>query len=379
MAKLRSFTVLIALGACACAVSFRGLAQQSPATSKAGKTGQGSKTMDITPYRLNDEAFWSSSKRGSDKIATQLVGEYKGLLVDAPRRIPIDQRSTFPIGLYHLGTIRDVSTIRFSKLGLMTAMDVTSNRLYVATGRAFEKDDDPVKGPPVAASKYPEGDMSSASALELRSVMKMPWEPANYLLTAILRDKVSNRAAVEMCQSPSCYVDPEVVKYRAAELAKINPGAVDPRPGETLPSYRKLDNSLAIPEQPGIALASTRLVDSRRDQPWLIQGAFRLTPIPQELVKPGWSDPYYSTRPADSRPTAVITIYLLMVGADDGSSYLWPLRVPSYPRASAPATGYFAFDLRQLRGAPQTPQTYFAYAFSGASMAGPVTAAVVSR
>jgi len=30
-----------------------------------------------------------------------------------------------------------------------------------------------------------------------------------------------------------------------------------------------------------------------------------------------------------------------------------------------------------LRGAPRTPQTYFIYAFSGESMAGPVPAALV--
>lgn len=333
--------------------------------------------MDITPYKLDDEAFWSSSTRGSDKLATQLVGKYSGLLVDAPRRIPIDKRSTFPMGIYYLGSIRDVSTIPFVKHGLMTAMDVTANRLYLCSGHDFEKDDDPLEGPPAAPSKFPEGNMSSARALEIRSVMALPWQPASFLLTAILRNQVSNRAAVELCQSPSCYVDPEVVKYHAAELAKIIPPAVEPRPGEPLPSYRKLADSLAIPDQPGISLASTRLIDSRKEQPWLIQGAFRLTPISQELVKAGWTDSYYSARPADSRPTVVITIYLVLTGGDDGSTYLWPLRVPSWARAGSAATGYFALDLRKLRGAPRTSQTYFAYAFSGASMAGPVTAALV--
>ena len=154
--------------------------------------------MDITPYKLPDEAFWNSSKRGSDKIAIQLVGEYRGLLVDAPRRIPVDQRSTFPMGLYQLGSIRDVNTIPFPKYGLMTAMDVTANHLYVSTGRAFEKDDDPIEQPSPAAAKFPQGDMSTANALDLRGVMKIPWQPANFLVTAILRDQVSNRAPVEL-------------------------------------------------------------------------------------------------------------------------------------------------------------------------------------
>jgi len=334
--------------------------------------------MDITPYRLEDDAFWTTQDRGSDRMAQDLVGKYEGLLIDAPRRVPIDQRATLPAAVYQLGTIRDVSTLRFKALGLVTAMNVTENRLHVTTARAFDKDDDSIKAPARDPARLPKGNMSATESMELRAGLSIPWQPSRYLLTALLRDQVSNRAQVELCQSPACYVDPEVVKYLEAERAKLNPPEISPRPGEPLPSYRRLADSLPVPEQPGIQLAASRVYDERLAQPWILRGAFKLSPSPQEWVKSGWADPISAARPAEARPVAVVTVWLLLAGADDGSAHVFPLRVPSWSRVDArTCTGQFSIDLRQLRGAPRTPQTYFIYAFSGESMAGPVPAALV--
>jgi hypothetical protein len=369
--------LLVVFGVCASAISFGGKATKENArTPPTGQTGRGSKIMDITPYRIKDEDFWKSSDRGTDKLASALVSEFNGLLVDAPRRITIDKRATFPMGVYHMGPIRALAAAPFKNLGLVAAMDVTNNRLYTASAPAFERDADPIEGRHLDLDALPEGDMCVTTSVELRSGLALPWQPAKYLVSAIVRDQVSNRASVEFCKSASCYVDPEVVKHHAAEVAKINPPAVDPRPGNPLPAYHKRDDSPAVPDQPGIALAAPRLVDLRHGQPWLIQGAYRLAPVPQELVKSGWDDPAFVGHPTETIPTAVITIYLLLTGADDGGVNLWLLRVPSWSKPGA-ATGYFALDLRKLPGAPSKPQTYFAYAFSGVSMAGPVPMALV--
>jgi hypothetical protein len=369
-------TVALIMGACA--ASNGGKGQTSKDTRAKAGAERKTKTMDITPYKSADEAFWTTTDRGSDKIASDLVGDYQGLLVDAPAKVPIDQRQTLPAGIYHLGSIREVSTVPFKRFGVFTAMNATENQLHVAGGRSFDQDDDIIEAPqPADASKYPAGDMSATESVELRSVMQLPWEPSRYLLTAVIRDKVSNRAAVELCQSASCFVDPEVVKYREAERAKVNPKAVEPQPGSPLPSYRSLAESPAIPEQPGIQFTTTRVVDQRRDEPWAIHGAFRLKALPHELVKAGWSDPYYSQRPANTRPAAVITVWLMMTGANDGSVFVFPLRVPAWTRAGEAFTGYFAFDLKQMQGAPTDAQTYFLYAFSGENMGGPIAAGVV--
>ena len=332
--------------------------------------------MDITPYKLGDDAFWASNERGADRLATDLVGKFRGLLVDAPRRVPIDLRRTFPAAVYHLGSIRDLSVSTFEKRGLVTAMNVTDNHLYVATGRSFNPDTDVIEATPINAANLPDGDMSAVASLELRKGLQLPWAPARYLLTALLRDQASNRAQVELCRSPACYVDPEVTKYLDAERAKLNPGEIYPRPGERLPSYRRLPDSPPMPAQ-GIEMSATRVSDQRLGQPMLVRGSFRLTPTASEWVKPGWTDPSVSARPNEPRPLAVVTVWLLVTGADDGSVSVYPLRVPSWQRDGDTCTGHFALDLRQLRGGPVQPQTYFVYAFSGVHLAGAVPAALV--
>lgn len=333
--------------------------------------------MDITPYKLRDEAFWDGKDRGEDRLAQELVGSFQGLLVDAPSQVPIDRRRTWPAAVYNLGSIRDLTLVPFSKFGLVTLMNVTENRLHVATARSFNKDTDVIEGPPVNPAALPNGSMSATSELELREGLRTPWEPGRYQLTALLRDQVSNRAETRLCRSPACFVDPEAEKYLAAERGKVNPGPMLPPPGDRLPSYRRQTDSLPLPAVAGVQLTATRVSDQRLGQPVVIKGAFRLTPTPQEWVKPGWTDPYTAARPSEPKPVALIAVWLLLTGADDGSVAVFPLRVPCWSREGTACTGQFALDLRQFKGAPSRPQTYFVYAFSGEHMAGPAASALV--
>ena len=333
--------------------------------------------MDITPYKLDDSAFWANTDRGSDRLGRELVGEYQGILVDAPRRVPIDQRATLPAAIYYLGRIRELAAVKLEQHGIITAMNVSENRLYAVPGAALRQETDIIERPPVDPAKLPAGDMSTVKAVELRQLLKLPWKPARYLYTVLLRDKVSNRAEVELCQSPTCYVDPEVVKYQEAERARINPGPMFPRPGNPVPNFRKQPDSPAVPDKPGFNIAQTRLVDLQRDPHWLLKGAFRLNALPQETVKPGWMDPHYALRTADPKPIAVVGVTLVITGADDGSLYVYPLNLPAFGRAGAAVTGHFNMDVLQLSGAPRVRQTYFIYVFSGESMAGPLPTALV--
>jgi len=332
--------------------------------------------MDITPYKLGDDAFWASTERGADRLATDLLGTYRGLLVDAPRRVPIDRRHTLPGAVYHLGPIREVSVLTFEKWGLMTAMNVTDNHLYVATGRSFNPDSDPVAAEPVNAADLPDGDMSAVASLELREGLHLPWQPSRYLLTALLRNQVSNRAEVELCWSAACDVDPEATKHLGTEPAKLNLGEIFPRPGERLPSYHRQPDSPPVPAQ-GIEMSATRVSDQRLGQPMIVRGSFRLAPIASEWVKPGWADPSIQVRSNEPRPVAVVTVWLLVTGVDDGSVSVFPLRVPSWQREGNTCTGHFALDVRQLRGGPAQLQTYFIFAFSGEHLVGPVPTVLV--
>ncbi len=350
----------------------------APATPPKG-AAQDKRSMDLTPYKLPDEAFWSSSQRGSDRMATELVGRHEGLLMAAPSKVFIDQRQTLPVAVHQLGPIRELARLPFKTAGMVVGMNVDTNRLSVATSRDLERDDDALPSRPVDPAKLPNGNMSSTDALELRAAMNLPWKPGQHVFTALLRGQASNRVTVDLCKSPSCFVDPEVVKYLDAERARQQAPDVSPRPGKTLPTYRRQPDSLAAPAQPGLVLEVQRLSDTLAQQPWLLKGAFHLKPTPEEWVKPGWNDAYYLAHPEDPRPIAVVTVWLLLVGANDGGAQVLSLQVPSWDRAGPACTGQFSLDLRALRLAPKDAQTYFLYAFSGSSMAGPLPTALINE
>lgn len=287
--------------------------------------------MDITPYKLPDDSFYASQDRGSDPLARELVGDYRGLLLDAPSRVNVASRSTLPGGIYHLGAIRELAALPFDRFGVITAMHIEANRLYAVAGSTLQRDDDPIEAPPRDPEQFPEGDMSTAYAVDFREVLPMPWQPGHYLLTAFLRDTVSNRAPVELAGSDAEPSPPSV----ASEAG------IFPLPERNVTSYELHPNGPAIPTEPGIVLSPQRIVDPRRDRQWPIYGAFNLPTL----------------------SAAVVSIHLLVAGADDCCVDLIHLRVPP--------TGYFTLDLNRLT-ALRVPQTYFLSAFSGRHLAAPV-------
>ena len=325
--------------------------------------------MDITPYKLDDDTFWASSDRGEDRMGRELVGEYRGILVDAPRRVPLDRRATVPAGIYHLGAIRELAAVRVDRFGTLTAMDVTRNRLYAVGGGALVRDTDPLPRRKVDPARLPEGDMGTIHGVELRELLGLPWEPARYLFTVLLRGEVSNRAAVELVAAPG--------SAAAGGQADENAGSVWPLPGVPLPAYRRQAESPPIPPEPGVLFAPQRLVDLDRQSHWPLYGAFRLAPLAGETVKPGWRDPYYDARPAEPKPVAVVGVTLLVASAEDGTPSTFAVRVPAWSRAAGAVTGYFNLDLFDLPGIPRAPGTYFISAFSGETLAGPLASALV--
>jgi len=290
--------------------------------------------MDIIPYKLADDDFYASPDRGSDPLARELVGDYRGLLIDAPARVDVALRSTLPAGIYHLGAIRELSALPFDRFGVITAMHLDANQLYAAPGSALKRDDDLMESPPRDPADLPEGDMSSTYPVDFRELLPIPWQPGRYLLTALLRDTVSNRVEVELF-GPA-----------AAPESPVQETDVFPPPERNVTSYQRHPKAPGIPAEFGIALAPQRIVDLRHDWQWPLYGAFHL---------PAQSD-------------GVVPIHLLITGSDDNSLDLIHIRVPP--------TGYFTVDLNQLTSM-RAPQTYFVSAFSGRFLASPVPTALI--
>ena len=292
--------------------------------------------MDITPFKLPDAAFWADDERGSDAMARELVGEHRGVLVDAPARVELASRSTLPMGIYHLGAIRDLAATRFDRLGAVTVMDLTANQLYAVSGRELVQDTDIIEAPPRDVRQLPDGDMSTTYATELRSLVSLPWQPGKYRITALLRDQVSNRVDVEL-----------VGGTRGAP----EPLTISPPPEPNVVTYQAHPNSPEMPQQPGIALRPTRVVDLRKAWKWPVYGSFRLGPrIPHAATT-----------------ETVIRVHLLLSGADDGSLDVIPIAAPARRQSGEFATGYFGLDLMALT-LLREPQTYFVTAFSGEYM-----------
>lgn len=308
--------------------------------------------MDIAQYKLPDEAFWESDERGADPMARELVGEYEGVLIDAPRRVDTRKRTTLPAGIYQLGPIREVAATKLYKLAAISAIDTVRNRIFLAGGQALRRDSDIMEAQPRDPARMPDGDMSTTYPVELRSMLGIAWQPARLLVTLLMRDRTSNRALVDLEGAGS----PE-------ELPPARAEDVFPPADKVATFYQMRPKSPPVPAGPGIVLSPDRIVDLRHDWQWPLYGSFRLAPAPHE-------------RTAQSPPAAVLGIHLVIQGADDGGLSLTTLRVPAYERAGEFATGYFAVDLMQLCRF-RKPQTYFLTAFCGDHMAGPIPSAIV--
>ena len=342
--------------------------------------------LDLAPYKIPDATFWSVQDRGTDPLATQLIGDHKGLLVDAPKRVFTDLRKTLPAGIYHHGSARELAHVSFVKHGALVMTSLTENRIYAATGRAVAADNPHRGRKAVDPDSIGDAAMSIAYSAELRSCMNPPWRAGQFVLMALLRDQVSNKVPIELMRTESAYNDPAVRNYERELRAQRNPPMMDPLPGLPLPSYKKAPESPELREGPCLIVEPPRIVDLKRDPRAILRGAFRTRAMPEEILKPDYLSPLYLEKPKELKPTAIVTVNLLILGADDGHIVTIPLRVPIYgaiewkpPDGELPmVTGYFNLNLLRLAGVSRTPQTYFLCAFSGDLMAGPLPYALVS-
>jgi len=352
-------------------------------------TGDSNKTEtlpDLSAYKISDAAFWTTQDRGADPLATQLIGDYTGVLVDAPKRVFTDLRKTLPAGIYHHGSARELAHVSFVKHGALVLASSTENKIYTATGRALAAGN-PLRGrKAVDPDSIGDAAMSVAYSPELRSCMNLPWRSGQFVLMAILRDRVSNKVPIELMRTEGAYNDLAVRNYERELRAKRNPPMIDPLPGTPLPSYRKSPQSPELKDGPGLIVEPQRIVDLKRDPRAIIRGAFRTTAMPEEILKPDYLSPFYLENPREQKPTAIVAVNLLMLGADDGQVVTLSLQVPIYgpiswtpPDGELPVvTGFFNLNLLRLPGVSRKPQTYFLYAFCGNLMTGPCPYALVT-
>ncbi len=326
---------------------------------------------------LTDDDYWSAPIGTMEAVFDRLSTEQmQGVLLGAPAQVSLDKRATIPLVAYRAGSYRDVRTLEFQKHAVLVAVDLDRNVVHAASAVALNNPPGSVGS--ANSVPIPDGYIASPFVIDARDRLVLPWNPASYVFTIIMRDRVSNRVRVTLGKSSEGFQDEAVAKFIAEQRAKHHPIVISPLPGDPLPCYQPSADSPELPQKDGVLLKVERVLLLQNGTHWMLHGAFRLPALPQELVVPHEEE---KDGKQSAPPTAVIGIALLIVGADTGQPTLIRLRAPSYDPVdskSKTATGYFSMDL--LQEAPHlanVPQTYFIYAISGETFAAPVPSALV--
>ena len=302
-------------------------------------------TLNLHQLKLADDAFWAAEDRGADAMAREPVGHFHGLLLDAPARVDLARRNTLPIGIYHHGTLRDLAVTKLPRLGVLTAINPATNRLFLASCAGLDRDDDLLEPPPRDPASLPEGDMSTSYAAELRELLDLPWSPQTLWLTVQYRAVVSNRVAVELVGHGPAQPGSD----RAAGALGLPGGRAANLPSMSRLRIEGTPAEQALPPQTGVLLSGSRVVDGRRDDPWWLQVGLRLAP----------------------QGRSAVTVHVLRLGANDGSVALAQVLVEATTDAGdGSAIARFSVDLRRMAPAA-VAQTYFVTAFTGTEMSAP--------
>lgn len=332
---------------------------------------------------LQDDEFWTRPKKVEAVADVLHAAEFSGLRLGAPAAVPVDLRAAAPVVIVHAGPFKDVWALPFHKHALLTAINLDTN----VVSAQFAADQD-AEYAVVDPARAPAGYTVNFNSRDLREDLGVEWKPARFLVTVISRERLSNRAKVELTRSAQTFDDPEVAKFLDARRPKAGPPGVDPPPGDPLPSYQKRDDSPPVPDEPGIKLAADRVIVLRGETTaCVLRGSFRVTALPGEVVKPAAEPappPAAGEPPPGPPPTAILRITLLITGSERPFPNTLVLKVPTWdpiPEGGAApvVTGHFALDLFAAGGMAVRPQTVFVYAFSGEILEGPFPVALISE
>ncbi len=264
---------------------------------------------------------------------------------------------------------------------LVAAVDLETNALTI--GLALDTGKMPAPRPQRPSGDPGEGVTLNLFKVDLRQALNLPWQPRRYNVAVLLREFLSNPVTVELAYdgAPRAGVG-SVKSSQKQEASAVHNDAhriyplVNPAGGNApQPDYHRQELSPPIPSKPGIDFRIDRTVRLGQGAPCLLHGSFRLPVLSRELMEPSGG--------TSSQVTAILPITLVVTGSDVTGPWVIRLQVPSYDAAvvrgaPATATGYFAFDLLQLREFPRGATTYFLSAFNGEFVAGPKPVTLVS-
>lgn len=332
--------------------------------------------MSARPFALQPDEYWTAPWKNLRELAASHVSRRTpALILDVPEQVPLGVRDTAPLLALYADTSESVLRVPYPGRALVATMNLDTGVLEV--GVALPTD----RRPEAPRASTSPGFMAMEHMSDLFTTGTVSDEPARYLVTLILRDKVSNRLPIDVTGSPTSYNDEAVEEYLRQARDRLPPRSAHPPEGECI-VYGEGAGCPSIPTRPGIAITADRLVVLDGESPAEIRGSFRLPVFATDVLREA-NHPGVENRIGRPAPKGIVLITLLLVGAE-GDWDVIPLAVPTFARLGGYdgeriAVGFFRIDVLALDSAQLPPQTYFVYAFSGEFMTGPVPMALISE
>ena len=302
------------------------------------------------PFSAGDDQLWSDPfGQESDAFERAVVAKRVGVAIDAPRRVEIDRRTTLPLVGSLLLTRREEAVLSVGRTGIVVAVEQESGKCFVARARNPEllPDQD---APRVESGRRP--CLPDVLVGICAPDFDLPWTPRSYLVTFLLRERMSNRVRVEVLQSVLAYRDTAVDESAPNHRPPLVP-VWPPRlqgDAEMAPEYRQTSSSPEVPVGIGIALSVDRITVLGRDARCVVRGDFPPARAQSRTRGPRQRRPDRRRRghrgrpdnarvdagavePAEYRPTAPRAERGCFAAGQGGAARYWPFRTGSRYRA----------------------------------------------
>jgi hypothetical protein len=318
---------------------------------------------------LTDAEFFSSPLRSVDGVVEQMMDEgFAGLFVDGPAALSPGLQTELPIvGVRAAGTAENVR-VPLDTAATLTVAHLESHDVFVTSLFPWK----PTKPRPPIPVEDDGGRTYRQFLVDVRErIPTLPQQRGTLLITVLLFDQASNPVRVRV--QPPDIEDPEVDRFLEAHRRPGLAPAIEPRPGQPIPSYVASERTPPVPSEPGISLRADRVTLLSPVARCMLYGSFLLHAIRREILTP-----------LPGRPTAVVPVTLVLTSRSSVSPSVVRLGVPSYdpidPRADRPLVrGTFELDLLELAGAPTIPESYALWALAGEVLSGPLRVALVTE
>jgi hypothetical protein len=274
-------------------------------------------------FGLEGEEYWTSPRRNQREALAKLARMPDfGFVLDAPSEVDSTRHASIPLLLAYADTKAHAHEVRIGHEAKIVAVRLEDGEVLTG-GLGLRQPDIPASW---AGSHQP---TSAVYLIDGARQLGIPGRGGTYLVTAVMREWISNRLVVRVSPVPA----PSVVVGIES----------DPWPsGSVLPP----------PEGHGITLAASAK--------GVVEGAFWL-PMRDEVAGIDLS-------------LVVVTAGTTNLRADEsGPAWVVPLRAPASERdAGGAKVGVFRLDLGRRGSTADPTRTHYVYAFAYEAMAGPV-------